>query len=362
MPSNLVASRDFVNLHFPRHSNNGSKRSRASSTHSPAARLSIIAEDGDVPPMPPKAHHRPFHRRWNLGDPPSFSFETSPPKYSVWDTTGPKGEKLADVRNNKHIARRGGWIRMCLIALLTIGIVVALVVGLVFGLRKKNSNHEAPAWPQSPESDTSTSNSTTTFPAGSYTFTTYLDTVQTDCSSQAQDWSCFPYHTFAESPSQAMANFTWVITESEDGFSISSTENPFSIVFDNTMMMLLDPGTDDERYQFNATLDKVTVPSIGVNCFFNDTILEGNLYTKKPQNYPSSTTTSSAATAPSSASGDDFQPWPYAVDIRQSIGGGQSVPECFRIQANQKGDRIVDGISPRPASSMCSCEYKNFDS
>ncbi|KAI4168179.1 MAG: hypothetical protein LQ343_006618 [Gyalolechia ehrenbergii] len=363
MPSNLVASRDFVNLNFPRHSNNGSKRSRASATHSPAARLSIIEEDGDVPPMPPKAHHRPFHRRWNLGDPPRFSFEDSPPKYSVWDTTGPKGEKLADVRNNKHIARRGGWKRICLIALLTVGIIVALVVGLVFGLRKKNSNHEAPVWPQSIENDTSVSNSTTTFPAGSYTFVTYLDRVQTDCSSQAQDWSCHPDHTFAESPSQAMANFTWVVAESEDGFSISSTGNPFSIVFDSTMLMMLDPGTDDERYQFNTSLDKMTPPSIGVSCFFNDTTLEGHLYTKKPQNYPSSgKTTLSAATASSLASTNDFQPWPYAVEIRQTIGGGQSVPECFRGQANRKGDRVVEGITPRPASSMCSCDYKNFDS
>lgn len=225
------------------------------------------------------------------------------------------------------------------------------------------SNHEAPVWPQSIENDTSVSNSTTTFPAGSYTFVTYLDRVQTDCSSQAQDWSCHPDHTFAESPSQAMANFTWVVAESEDGFSISSTGNPFSIVFDSTMLMMLDPGTDDERYQFNTSLDKMTPPSIGVSCFFNDTTLEGHLYTKKPQNYPSSgKTTLSAATASSLASTNDFQPWPYAVEIRQTIGGGQSVPECFRGQANRKGDRVVEGITPRPASSMCSCDYKNFDS
>ncbi|KAL9023931.1 MAG: hypothetical protein Q9196_006875 [Gyalolechia fulgens] len=308
--------------------------------------------------MPPKAHHRPFHRRWNLGDPPSISFENSPPNYSVWDTTGPKGEKLAEVRNNKHIARRGGWKRICLIALLTIGVIVALVVGLVVGLRKKTSNHVAPGRPQSPGNDTSASNGTTTFPAGSYTFTTYLDTVRTDCSSQVQYWSCYPNPTIAESPSQAMANFTWIITESEDRFSISSTENPFSIVFDSTMLVMLDPGTDDERYQFTTSVDKVTIPSIGVNCFFNGTVLEGNLYTKKAQNYPrSGTTTSSAPTASTSTSSDDFRPWPYAVDVRQTVGGGQSVPECFK-----KGDGIVDGTTPRPASSMCSCEYKNFDS
>ncbi|KAL8710783.1 MAG: hypothetical protein Q9225_007231 [Loekoesia sp. 1 TL-2023] len=364
IPPTRVATREVAQFPFPRHSNNGSKRNRGSSTHSPAARLSIIAEDGDVPPMPPKAHHRPFHRSWNLGDPPRISFETSPPKYSVWDATGPKGEKLADVRNNKHIARRGGWKRICLIALLMIAVIVGLVVGLVFGLRKKHSSSKgAPEWPQSPENATSTSNITGPFPAGSYTLVTYLDTVQTDCSSQAQDWSCYPYHTYAESPSQAIANFTWVITKSEDGFSVSSTSNPWSINFDNTPLTMVDAGTDDERYQFNTTLNKITVPSIGVNCFFNDTTMEGNLYTKKPQNYTvSGTSTSFAATATAPASSNDFQLWPYAVDVRQTIGGGQTVPECFRIQNNQRGDRITDGIVPQSASSICSCEYKNFGS
>ena len=140
MTSNLVAARDFAKGSLPRHSTNGSKRerSRASSIHSPSVRLSIIEEDGDIPPMPPKAHHRPFHRRWNLGDPPRFSFETPPPKYSVWDEKGPKGEKLSDIRNKKYIARRGGWRRICLIALVIIAIIVALTVGLVVGLRKKN--------------------------------------------------------------------------------------------------------------------------------------------------------------------------------------------------------------------------------
>ncbi|KAL8834335.1 MAG: hypothetical protein Q9170_003789 [Blastenia crenularia] len=312
--------------------------------------------------MPPKAHHRPFHRRWNLGDPPRISFETSPPKYSVWDATGPKGEKLSDVRNNKYIARRGGWKRMCLLALLAIGLIVALVVGLVVGLRRKHDSKESHAWPQSPDNATSTTNTTGPFPAGSYTFTTYLDTIRSDCSSQAQDWSCYPNHTYTENPSQALANFTWVITKSDDGFSVS-TSDPWSIGFDDSPLMLVDPGTDDERYQFNTTSNKITFPSIGVKCFFNDTILVGNLYTKKSLNYPSSnTSTPSTAVASTAESSNDFGPWPYAVDIQQSIGGDQTVPECFRMQDNQLGDRITDGIVPQSANSVCSCEYKNFDS
>lgn len=122
---------------LPRYSSNGSKRSRASSRD---ARLSVIVEDGSIPPIPPKTHNRPFSRRWNLGEPPRHSFEKSPPKYSVWDVTGPKGEKLLDVRNNKYIANRGGRWRICIILLAMTAIVVALVLGLIIGLRKRNSN------------------------------------------------------------------------------------------------------------------------------------------------------------------------------------------------------------------------------
>ena len=121
--------------------------SQNSSKHSLTAfaknRLSIIAEDGDSPPVPKtptKAHHRPFNRRWNLGDPPRHSFEKSPPPYSVWNLTSPKGEKLTDVRNNKHIARRGGWKRLLAATVAFVAVVVALAVGLAIGLRKAKSS------------------------------------------------------------------------------------------------------------------------------------------------------------------------------------------------------------------------------
>lgn len=121
---------------LPRQAFHSPKRSGVVSAD---ARLSIIAEDGVAHPRPSQnTHHRPFSRRWNLGDPPRHSFEVPPPKYALWDVTGPpKSDKLADVRNNKHIAKRGGWRRTCLIALLVTAVVVALVVGLVVGLRNR---------------------------------------------------------------------------------------------------------------------------------------------------------------------------------------------------------------------------------
>ncbi|KAL8688815.1 MAG: hypothetical protein Q9218_005366 [Villophora microphyllina] len=358
-----TTSSQDLSRNLPRHSINGSKRerSRASSIHSPNVRLSIIEEDGDIPPLPAKAHHRPFHRRWNLGEPPRFSYESPPPKYSVWDATkGPKGEKLGDVRNNKHIARRGGWRRICLIAILLVATVVALVAGLVVGLHRKNSKQSQPS-----SSSSSPDNTTQPFPVGSYTLTTYLSTVATSCTSQSQDWSCWPYHTYSDSASEALANFTVTITSSGNNSFAISNPNTLSIGFQSTPLTLLDANTENERYHFSTMVDKITTPSLGVQCFFNDTTLAGDLYTKKTQIYTISGGTAAATPPPPPTPvgpRDDFQPWPYAVDMQQSIGGGNTVPQCFRVTADgRRGDRIVDGLTPQAVNEMCSCEYKNFD-
>ena len=143
---NLLGTEDFISKRTMSPGRSGHRRSlRNASKQSlplPSERLSIIAEDSDapLPQHPAKTHHRPFSRRWNLGDPPGHDHDQSPPHYSVWDVTGPKGEKLIDVRNNKYVVRRGGWRRLCLLALVVIAVVVALGVGLGIGLRKKNES------------------------------------------------------------------------------------------------------------------------------------------------------------------------------------------------------------------------------
>jgi hypothetical protein len=110
------------------------------------SRLSIIAEDADhPPPLPPapaqpvRTHNRPFSKSW--GRPPRPSFENSPPDYTLWDTKGPKVEKLIDVRNNKHIVRRGGWKRLAAVLGISLVIIIGLGVGLGVGLAKKNSSY-----------------------------------------------------------------------------------------------------------------------------------------------------------------------------------------------------------------------------
>ena len=123
-------------------------------------RLSVIAEDGDVP-LPPRAvirtHNRPFSRRWNLGNPPRHNYEKSPPEYSLRDESPPKKQRFMAIKNNKQLAKRGGWKRLLCMVLFLIAIIIALAVGLSVGLKNHRStryafyrNHSPPKAKTSP--------------------------------------------------------------------------------------------------------------------------------------------------------------------------------------------------------------------
>jgi hypothetical protein len=108
--------------------------------------LPAISEDGDsfesrdstVPAIPARSL-----KRIAVG-PPRLSVLDCPPSY--WEdgnsiNDGKDAEKASrwrdEVINNRHVVKRGGWVRFCLIALVLLMCTVGLVVGLVFGLRKK---------------------------------------------------------------------------------------------------------------------------------------------------------------------------------------------------------------------------------
>lgn len=131
-----------------------------SSTHSRSpttASLPAISEDGAsfleprvVPPVPPRSANRPAPKAQVIGQPPRHNYENSPPPYNGFDpagVTGPNGEKLADIRkditrdikNNKFVAKRGGWRRLAIFAVILIVIAIGLGVGLGVGLYHKNS-------------------------------------------------------------------------------------------------------------------------------------------------------------------------------------------------------------------------------
>lgn len=235
-----------------------------------------------------------------------------------------------------------------------------------------NDTHSAGAPETLPSNSPSPSSPSTTapFPAGSYTFTTYLDTVTTNCTTVPADWQCAPYHTYSDSPSLALAADKWIIIDSgspsSPNLTISSSNNPFNVEFVNASLTLVDPDSSSERYMFTAHFTKVVVPSPGVYCFFNDTVVEGNLYTKRAKSGPSKISGSSTAsaaqpTATQDAPSDTFEEWKYAVQTTQSIGAGSTVPECFHMNNGVRGERASNGTKPQAPEDKCSCVYQNYD-
>jgi len=319
------------------------------------------------PAIPDRAIGRPSTRIWAAGGTPVHSFDSSPPPYNNFDDEGvfgPKGEKLSDVRrgvqNNKWIAKRGGWKRLALIALIVIACIVGLAVGLTVGLyhnsNSKGGNSNGPSGGASGSVGTpSNPASNTTFPAGSYRFDTFLDTVSTDCTNNSATWTCYPYLTYAQNPSVSAATFEWIISpvENTQNYTISSTDNYFSITFSNLSLSLMNEGASNEYYFFQTNTQKLTKPAVQLGsqnvastCYFNQTTFHGYLYTKMAKTYTSSTNGTDSSGA--------FIPWPYAVKVEQVTGAGSDVPTCVGPTGQVLGDFSVDD-----RTQLCDCLYLN---
>jgi hypothetical protein len=198
------------------------------------------------------------------------------------------------------------------------------------------------------------------FPIGVYSFVTFLDTVQTDCASNPDTWTCFPYAVYNTDASKALTTFNWIISAgSKSGtYQISSTNNPFAINFRNSPLTIVDQGQDSERYHFQITMDKVVIPTAALTsdnsastCFFNSTTFTGYLYTKMAKDYPTSIQTGIDAA---------YQPWPFAARAEQTAAGGANVPNCYKTNNGNLGDRITQNITSGDPTTLCSCLYKNW--
>ncbi|ORY16601.1 hypothetical protein BCR34DRAFT_96402 [Clohesyomyces aquaticus] len=356
-------------------------------------RLSVILENGDTPGTKTRDTHRASARKstiLGLGDVPRESIEDQSNKssgysYSVWSDTA--GEKFGALRNHKTVAKRGGWKRLALLIALVLAIVIAVAVGVAVGVSKKKHSSKSLAASASstdavnanaasitggplatlsptdlPATPTSLSPSATpsNFPLGSYSFITFLDTVQTNCTSNPATWTCYPYTEYNTSPSKSLATFNWIITGSSGKFQISTTDNPFSLSFKNQPLVLVDQGQDTERYRFQMQQTKTVSPSsaitddnAAVECDFESASLQAFLYTKMAKGYPD-------ASKGESDGGPSFQTWPFAVRVEQAIGGGASTPTCYKISNGVRGQKIDANLSTQDAGNLCSCLYKNW--
>lgn len=188
--------------------------------------------------------------------------------------------------------------------------------------------------------------------------------MTTNCTSNPATWRCYPYTTYAESTTLSAATFSWIITMNQPvtdspSYTISSTDNPFSIVFSAMPLTLKDSGLSTEHYSFVLTsMNKPVVPSsaittanIATTCYFNQTSLEARLYTKMAKKY---STSSESPLGTSSNSTTSFAPWPYAAYVDQTDSGGPNVPQCY----DNKGNGI--GYFSAETGGECSCLYQNY--
>lgn len=110
-------------------------------------------------------------------------------------------------------------------------------------------------------------------------------------------------------------------------------------------------GQADEHYFFQLSMSKPTKPTqqlgsenVAATCYFNDTTLQGYLYTKMKKSYPKD----------ESVHEGGFDPWPYAIKIEQVKGAGQGMPECKDPSGKSLGDFSVED-----GTQLCDCLYLN---
>lgn len=214
------------------------------------------------------------------------------------------------------------------------------------------------------------------FPLGSYTFTTFLSTVAKSCTPNPSTWSCFPYKTYNDSADGSITPFYWIITSSDDNptssnpaeYLISSTNNPFALAFSDTPLRLIDQGSDREALSFTVPMQKIVFPDTDISgsgfaslCQYNDTLFSAKLYTKMEKTYPAPAASGAGAggLSENNLSTTQFEDWPYAVEINQTVSGGRLVPDCYRVQNGKPVEQIQlaeDGIE----RAECACRYLNF--
>ncbi|KAF2170093.1 hypothetical protein M409DRAFT_64458 [Zasmidium cellare ATCC 36951] len=325
---------------------------------------------------------------------------TAPPSYhwvpeqravdneSSLDSGPVEGEKLAELRRNggyKRRNKRGGWWRMLLViivvCIVVVGLAVGLGVGLTVGRREHGSQDDAGANTSGAPGNETQGSGPQPFPLGQYTMLTALKNVSTDCTSNAETWTCYPRTIYDPSnpSSGGLATFDWILTNTSSIFatmgsgptpnegvpaniSISSTDNPLSIAINNQSLTYISSASNSStaRLTFSYTMGKSVFPAtsltdnnVGTQCFFNQTVFIGTLYLSAPRNYPPEGTNSS------SVQSSNIQ-WPYAVEVTQSSPGGEDSPACYEYMNGVNRDRITTGLTAQPQNSQCSCDYNNF--
>ena len=118
----------------------------------------------------------------------------------------------------------------------------------------------------------------------------------------------------------------------------------------NEALTLASADTSDQHYTFSVPLQKVVYPTVALTsdsatteCFYNNTMLTGNLYTNRTSTYPGDGVTK----------GD----WPYAVEITQSVTAGSGVPDCYKVVNGVAGESV--NVASGADGGVCECGWRN---
>jgi hypothetical protein len=194
------------------------------------------------------------------------------------------------------------------------------------------------------------------FPAGRFTIVTNLLGIRTSCTNVSQTWNCAPGQTLDEGAVNASSlSVVWTVTQNnvtnsaavDDGFAISSVDDPFALQFEDVALTLRQIGAADEHWGFDATVTKrirpvgdITGRNVAVECEYDAVTLSGRLFTTRQ---------------PDSGRAGPLGSWPGAVEVEEST---RDAGQCFEVRNGVRGNR-VETVSEEGA---CECSYADFDS
>lgn len=355
------------------------------------------------PRSPNRLSHRPFNRLFWHGEPPRHNQDIPPPPYTLPTGSGrgfSRGaagggggaaassgsipdsaesaadrEKLLALRNRKFLVRRGGWKRVGLCVGLLLAVIVGLTIGLVLGLRGlRNTMGSGSTTAGGQAGNGSAAGQQQQFPVGSYAIPAFLDTVSTDCTSDAATWNCYPAGTvYSTTRNGSSVVFDWDITSVSNPSSsssdsaapppqqlrISTADNPFTVRFANLTLTLQDANQPTERYTFETAMPLTVIPSSPItadgrstSCTFPSAMLMGRLFTKVAPKLP-------LADHTMGSSGMGTVPWPGQVEFEIRQPGGMGVPSChYAVGAEVLGE-IPKQPSAVGADKSCGCFYQS---
>lgn len=349
-----------------------------------ADRLSTIEEN----PLGPgasrhaaKQNHTPNRSRASTL--PRASAESKPPSYSrEWQSSGanyPEKTSFGHGLRSRLGSSRGGWGKVVIFALALLLVIIALAVGLGVGLTRRHGPNASE--PSTSSNGTQPSTTTQQFPLGDYSLITALQDVQTNCTSNSATWRCYPYSTYSDANSTAgLTIFNWVLTSLDASFasnsttqttdaagvpaniSLSSASNPFTMTITNQSLTYVN-NDSMPRYTFSYTYRQTVIPTTAIDpadqaatCLYNSTVLSATLYlsdNSPVKSYPG------AALAGSASVSGGYTPWPYAVEITESVAGGTDVPACYATTNGVLGAPI-GSFTPESSDAQCQCLYSNY--